>query len=103
MLFEVFFRVVQVALCLGGQHIHFLAHRNQQSCNEIITTWLPGISLDEGMRAMLNRLFSWHALRLTFVRDFADENCPRSGGYAPEVCPISIRNLADSCPNFYGR
>jgi hypothetical protein len=38
MLFEVFFRVVQVALCLGGQHIHFLAHRNQQSCNEIITT-----------------------------------------------------------------
>jgi hypothetical protein len=24
MLFEVFFRVVQVALCFGGQHIHFL-------------------------------------------------------------------------------
>jgi len=23
MLFEVFFRVVQVALCLGGQHIYF--------------------------------------------------------------------------------
>ena len=55
------------------------------------------------MKAMLNRYFLWHALRLTFVRDFADENCPRSGGYAPEVCPISIRNLADSCPNFYGR
>jgi hypothetical protein len=26
MLFEVFFRVVQVALCFGGQHIHFLPH-----------------------------------------------------------------------------
>jgi hypothetical protein len=38
MLFEVFFRVVQVALCLGGQHTHFLAHPAHKSCYEIITT-----------------------------------------------------------------
>jgi hypothetical protein len=38
MLFEVFFRVVQVALCLGGQHIHFLAHPARRSCNEFVTT-----------------------------------------------------------------
>jgi hypothetical protein len=38
MLFEVFFCVVQVALCFGGQHIHFLAHPIHKSCDEIITT-----------------------------------------------------------------
>jgi hypothetical protein len=47
--------------------------------------------------------FHTHALRLTFVRDFADEYCPRTGGYAPEVCPIFIRNLSDCRPIFYGR
>jgi hypothetical protein len=52
---------------------------------------------------MLNRHFLRHALRLTFVRAFADENCPMSGGYAPEVCLISIRNLSDSRPIVYGR
>jgi hypothetical protein len=38
MLFEVFFRVVQVALCFGGQHPQFLAHPAPESCYEIITT-----------------------------------------------------------------
>jgi hypothetical protein len=38
MLFEVFFRVVQVALGLGGQHLYFLAHPAPESCYEIITT-----------------------------------------------------------------
>jgi hypothetical protein len=38
MLFEVFFRVGQVALCFGGQHPQFLAHPAPESCYEIITT-----------------------------------------------------------------
>jgi hypothetical protein len=52
---------------------------------------------------MLNRHFSRHALRLSELRDFASENYPRSGGYSLEVRPISIRNLSDSYPKFYGR
>jgi hypothetical protein len=38
MLFEVFFGIVQVALCFGRQHVYFLAHPGLKSCNEIITT-----------------------------------------------------------------
>ncbi len=38
MLAEVFFRIVQTALCFGGQHPQFLAHPAHESCNEIITT-----------------------------------------------------------------
>ena len=38
MLFEVFFRIVQVALGFGGQHVHFLAYPAPKSCNDFITT-----------------------------------------------------------------
>jgi hypothetical protein len=38
MLFKVFFSIVQVALCFGGEHIHFLTHPASKSCNDFITT-----------------------------------------------------------------
>jgi hypothetical protein len=60
MLFEVFFRVVQVALCLGGQHIHFLAHPARKSCNEFITTILPLAFGNNVCKPRLQREYIFH-------------------------------------------
>jgi hypothetical protein len=103
MLFEVFFGVVQIALCLGGKHIHFLAHSTRKSCNEFVTTRLLRIGLDGGMSPTLNRHFLWHALPLTVVRTFASEDYPKAGGDSSEVHPISARNLSDFYPMVYER
>jgi hypothetical protein len=102
MLFEVFLRIAQVALGLGGQHLHFLAHTHRPSCNEIITTRRPKIGLDASMKAMLNSHFLRHALPLTFVRAFASDNYPKTGRDWPiivvnqdDFCPIIIRSLSE--------
>ena len=52
---------------------------------------------------MLNRLFSPHALLLTFVSGFASENYLKAGGYSSEFRPISVRILSDFYPKYYGR
>jgi hypothetical protein len=52
---------------------------------------------------MLNRHFSWHALRLTFVRVFAVETSSMAGRSAFQTCSIFILNLDDSCLKYYGQ
>lgn len=74
MLFEVFFRVVQVGLNLGGQHAVFLPHSIRRGCDEFITTRHSKFWLDGGMNVSAIPLFFMARLTPNFVRCFSGRN-----------------------------